>query len=340
VKPKPYLGPELMLNKSLSKSRRNFLGAISATVASLACTQVHDSFAESRIEPQVPRIREADKTSPRLKIYQSKWALIGLPRGGREWSMEEKLLRIKEAGFEGIETEEVLDNEQQVVELVRKHGLDLGMGSSKILQSVEEVRRGLEICKRTGAKYYIIVAGSAFMSDEEMDAFARDSIRASADAGIPLLFETHRHSLTESSYRVRKLVDRVPEIRFCADLSHYVVSGSLGGSPSEEWCQFWGPILDRCYSFQCRISNGEQVQVDVGDGNSKLAQKWVELWSEILRRWLKKAQPEDMFPVTSELGPPNYSIVDLKGAEISDRWQQSLVMKRLTEQAWKNARQI
>jgi len=40
------------------------------------------------------------------------------------------------------------------------------------------------------------------------------------------------------------------------------------------------------------------------------------------------------------LGPPGYSIVDLKGAEISDRWQQSLVMKRLTEQAWKNARQI
>ena len=337
---KPYPAPDGTLNESLSKSRRNFLGAISASVASLTCIQAHDSFAESRIEPQVPRIREAEKTSPRLKIYQSKWALIGLPRGSREWSMEEKLLRVKEAGFEGIETEEILDNEQQVVELVRKHGLDLGMGSSKILQSVEEVRRGLGICKRVGAKYYIIVAGSAYMSDEEMVAFARDSIRASTDAGIPLLFETHRHSLTESSYRVRRLIDHVPEIRFCADLSHYVVSGSLGGSSSEEWCQLWGPILDRCYSFQCRISNGEQVQVDVGDGSSKLAQKWVELWSEILRRWLKKAQPGDMFPVTSELGPPGYSIVDLKGAEISDRWQQSLVMKRLTEQAWKNARQI
>jgi len=338
VKPRPYRAKEWMFIES--KSRRNLLGALSAVAASLTCTRSRDSFAEARAESPVPRIREADKSSPRLKIYQSKWALIALPRGGKEWSIEEKLLRVKEAGFEGIETEEILDNEQQVVTLVRQHGLDLGMGSSKILQSVEDVRRGLEICKRTGAKYYIIVAGSAFMSDEEMATFARDSIRASVDIGIPLLFETHRHSMTESSYRMRKLIDRVPEIRFCADLSHYVVSGSLGGSSAAEWVQLWGPILDRCYSFQCRISNGEQVQVDVGDGSSKLAQKWVELWSEILRRWLKQAQPGDLFPVTSELGPPNYSILDLSGVELSDRWQQSLVMKRLTEQAWKKARQI
>jgi sugar phosphate isomerase/epimerase len=328
-----------MFNESLLKSRRNFLGAISAAVASLTCTWAPDSFAEASNEPQVPRIREGNKTSPQIKIYHSKWALIGLPRGGKEWSIEEKIRRVKEAGFEGIETEEILDDEMQVVELVRKHGLNLGMGSSKILQSVEEVRHGLEICKRIGAKYYIVVAGSAFMSDEAMTAFAKDSIRASVDVGIPLLFETHRHSLTESSYRVCKLIDRVPEIRFCADLSHYVVSGSLGGSSVAEWVQLWGPILDRCYSFQCRISNGEQVQVDVGDGSSKLAQKWVDLWAEILRRWLKQAQPGDMFPVTTELGPPGYSIVDLKGVEISDRWEQSLVMKRLTEQACKKARQ-
>lgn len=334
---KSYPAPDCAVKEPLSHSRRNFLEVISATMASLAC-RVPDALAESRLEPQIPRIRDADQAPPRLKIYDSKWSLIGLPRGGKEWSFEEKLIRVKEAGFQGIETEEIFEDEQEAVELIRKHDLDLGMGSSKILRSVEEVRHGLEICKRVGAKYYVIVAGSAFMSDEEVTAFVRDSIRVSADVGIPLIFETHRHSLTESSYRVRQLVDRVSEIRFCADLSHYVVSGSLGGSSSEEWCQLWGPILDRCYSFQCRISNGEQVQVDVGDGNSKLAQKWVELWSEILRRWLKNAQPGDMFPVTSELGPPNYSMLDLKGDEISDRWQQSLVMKRLTEQAWKNAR--
>jgi sugar phosphate isomerase/epimerase len=307
-------------------------------MASLAWLKSTGHGTGSLQVPQIPRIREANNTSPRLKIFDSKWSLIGLPRGGKEWGFEDKLLKIKEAGFDGIETEEVLEDEQRAIDLIRKHNLDLGMGSSKILRSVEEVRHGLEICKRTGAKYYVIVCGDAFMSDQEADSLVKDSIRAAADAGIPLLFETHRHSLTESAFRVRKLIDRLPEMRFCADLSHYVVSGSLGGSSVQEWIALWRPILDRCYSFQCRISNGEQVQVDAGDGSSKLAQKWVELWTEILRRWLKQARPGDMFPVTSELGPPGYAMVDLNGVEISDRWQQSLVMKRLTEQAWRKAR--
>lgn len=324
-----------------SLDRRNFLGILPAAMASIACIDARGEALKSPTQPPPARIREADNASPRLKIYNSKWALIGLPRGAKEWSLEEKLIQVKEAGFEGIETEDVLEDETHAVELVRKLGLDLGMGSSKILRSGQEVRQGLEICKRTRAKYYVIVAGDAFMSDDAAAALVKDSIQASTDLGVPLLFETHRRSLTESCYRVLKLIDRVPDIRFCADLSHFVVSGSLGGASAQEWVQRWGPILDRSDSFQCRISNGEQVQVDVGDGSSKLAQKWVELWAEILRRWLKRAQPGDFFPVTSELGPPpNYSILDPNGVEISDRWQQTLVMKRLTEQAWATARKL
>ena len=35
-----------------------------------------------------------------------------------------------------------------------------------------------------------------------------------------------------------------------------------------------------------------------------------------------------------ELGPPRYAITLPDGKEFSDRWEQSLVMKRLAEQAW------
>jgi len=45
-------------------------------------------------------------------------------------------------------------------------------------------------------------------------------------------------------------------------------------------------------------------------------------------------QPGEWFPFSSEPGPPSYSIVDLRGREISDRWKQSLVMQRLLAQAW------
>jgi hypothetical protein len=53
--------------------------------------------------------------------------------------------------------------------------------------------------------------------------------------------------------------------------------------------------------------------------------------------WLQKAQPGDILPFTCELGPIYYSIPDLSGKEISDRWQQALIIRRLAEDAWTDA---
>jgi hypothetical protein len=145
MKPRRGVRPAVDLQE-----RRAFLGILSGAVASLTRAQAHAKSAEPR--SQVPRIRNAKDGSPIIKIYNSTWALRGLPRGGKEWSLEEKLTRLKDAGFEGIETEDLLENEQHSVGLIRKLGLGLGMGSSKILRSAQEVREGLEVCKRTGAR--------------------------------------------------------------------------------------------------------------------------------------------------------------------------------------------
>jgi hypothetical protein len=56
-----------------------------------------------------------------------------------------------------------------------------------------------------------------------------------------------------------------------------------------------------------------------------------------MHAWQQDAQPGDVFPFASELGPPRYAITLPNGDEFSDRWEQSLVMKRLAEQAWARA---
>ena len=56
-----------------------------------------------------------------------------------------------------------------------------------------------------------------------------------------------------------------------------------------------------------------------------------------MQSWLSEAQPGDVFPFTSELGPPRYAITLPDGSEFSDRWQQSLVMQKLAAQAWQTA---
>jgi hypothetical protein len=98
------------------------------------------------------------------------------------------------------------------------------------------------------------------------------------------------------------------------------------------------PILERTSHMHGRIGNGEQVQVDVGDGSARLRSSFVRLWTIAMRHWLKEAQPGDVFQFSSELGPAALRHHHTRRQEFSDRWEQSLVMKKLAEQAWQQRR--
>ena len=124
-----------------------------------------------------------------LQIHHNEWGLRRLPRGGKEWSFEEKVRRVKEAGFVGWEMDTGLDFEPQVLELLAKYKLDLGMGCGP--RTFPAMRKDIETAKKAGAKYLIPIAMSASMSDEEMFAYVRDSMQVAADNDMPLLWETH-----------------------------------------------------------------------------------------------------------------------------------------------------
>lgn len=57
---------------------------------------------------------------------------------------------------------------------------------------------------------------------------------------------------------------------------------------------------------------------------------------------VKEAQQGHVLPFVTELGPPDYAITNpnylsSNQVEISDRWEQALVLKRLGEESWKRA---
>ena len=314
-------------------------------LTSFACSDSREPSAPSSAElPPTPRINDNSNNPPRLMLMQNGWGLSELPRGPEQWTFEEKLKRVKDAGFEGVQLGTRLADEPENQELLAKYDLTYSMAS--VPKTAQEVRKGLEAVKRSEARFLVVIAGHSYMSDDLILPLIADSIRAAAELGVHLSWETHRAALTESPYRTLKLVEKFPQMQFCADLSHWALVQELEDFnkqatfwqyPKPDMFQMWGPVLDRTSVIQCRISDGDSVQVDVGDGTSEIAQQWMELWSEIMRRWLKNAQPGDILPVAPELGPAPYSIYDLEGVELSDRWEQALVMKKLTEQAWQKA---
>lgn len=282
------------------------------------------------------RFNDRSRNPPRLRVHHALWSLLKLPMNSEvEWTLDEKFARVQEAGFEGVECWLDDSNEREVKDALDRHGLKLVLGHRPF--SVGDIRRTIERAVRLEADFIFAQPGNAFLPLGEVVEMLRAGHEIAHDAGLPMWVETHRNNFTETLSQTLQLIEAMPEIRFTADLSHFVVVGEFYGWPDEGAAQRMMPILQRASHAHGRISNGEAVQVDVGDGSGQSAQFFVELWSIAMRHWLDGAGPGDVFPFASELGPPRYAITLPDGREFSDRWQQSLVMKQLAEQAWQRA---
>ena len=285
------------------------------------------------------RFNDGSNNPPRLRVEHSLWALSKLPMNAPvEWTLDEKFSRAKAAGFEAIETGLTDDNEKEIKEALDRHGLRLVMAIRAF--TLDAVRQTVERAVRVGADLIWMQPADAFTPLDTVVELVREGRKMANDQGLPLFIETHRNNFTETLPATLQLLERVPDMRFTADLSHFVLVGEFYGWPEERAAERLAPILERVSHMHGRISDGEAAQVDVGDGSGQTAQFFVELWSIAMRHWLAGAGPGDVLPFASELGPPRYALTLPDGREYSDRWEQSLVMKKLAEKAWAKAQDM
>jgi hypothetical protein len=189
--------------------------------------------------------------------------------------------------------------------------------------------------------------GVSFLNAQVHDAFVSDALAVArlaalyqaCDAiGMPLFIETHRGTVTQDLLRTIAYSRQVPRMRFTLDASHYVVAGEVTRPDvAPRFTEALSEIIARSSSIHARVSNGEQVQVDVGEGTGTLVSPYVGWWTSAYQHWLSVAGPGDFFPFVCELGPPPYAITVPSGspfpvgAELSDRRAQALVFKRIAE---------
>ena len=282
------------------------------------------------------RLNDGSQNPPRLRVQHSLWSLLKLPMNApEEWALPEKCRRVHEAGFEGIECWLDESSEQHHKDALDAAGLRLVLGHHP--HSLEDVRRIAAQAIRLKADFVFAQPLHPYVPLAEAVPFLREARQIAHDQGVTYFVETHRNNIPESLNQALELVERMPEIRFTGDFSHFVVVGEFYGWEGEGAIEKMRPILERTSHLHGRISNGEAVQVDVGDGSGETARFFVALWAAAMRAWKQDAKPGDVFPFASELGPPRYALTLPDGREFSDRWAQSLVMKKLAEQAWAEA---
>jgi len=98
-------------------------------------------------------------------------------------------------------------------------------------------------------------------------------------------------------------------------------------------------IIARSDSFQGRVASRQQIQLQL---DFPQHQKWVELfkswWLEGLQSWRTRNEEGDCI-FLCELGPPEYAMTGPDGKEMSNRWEEALVIKGWVEAMWADLEQ-
>jgi sugar phosphate isomerase/epimerase len=297
--------------------------------------------------------RMSTKREPRLEVLMSWWGMSGLGGhngAGNEWSMEEKVRRIAEAGYDGIngmlpEGEEA----EQWQRLLDQYNLSYSVNAYP--KTAEELDVFLHKAKSFGRVDFVNVqVMRPFLVGDHAVQLLAEMAELSRSAGIPAYIETHRGTITQDLLRTVEYAERLPELELTIDFSHYVVAGEMR-TVSDEAEELLQTLLSRTKSIHARVSNGEQVQIDIPmfesvgeeganeiqfeDPMLKHFQRW---WLGGMRSWRQAAKEDGVLPFICELGPPPYAIT-VRGTEgvereVSDRWTQALLFARIARSLW------
>lgn len=272
----------------------------------------------------------------RLEVYQSLWAMEQRRPGESEAPLESWIERIAEAGYAGAGLDLAMNDvplARQARPLLERHGLKcLFNGFPK---SDDELAFMLDMARDFGAPYLSVIGQVMPRDVPGMIDLARRWIAIAERAGFPLLFETHRHGLLNDLYPTLELLDAIPELRLCADLSHFVVDRefALPISPADE--VMIGQVLDRSWAIQGRVASNEQVQVQIGfPQHRKWLDQFLSWWGQGIGSWRKRAGEDAVLTFLCELGPPPYAITGANGLELSDRWSEALTLRAEIERLW------
>lgn len=222
--------------------------------------------------------------------------LLALPPASRGWraSLAEQLQLLKAEGYEGAQAWEGWD-------AIHRAGLQAS-GIARVTRP-EQLDPLARQHRDAGLLYTNLHLGTGFDSDAEMDQLAAALLEAQARHGHPLLVETHRATATQDIWRTLRWVERFPELRFTADLSHWYTGHELtyGGEFADRMARLQ-PVFDRVRAFHGRIGNSGCMQTPL-DRPGLYLDHYRAMWTACCAGFLRHAEPGSVLSFNAELLP-------------------------------------
>ncbi len=272
----------------------------------------------------------------KLAVYQSLWGMELRHPEKPEHSADENFRMVAEAGFEGMCIDPAADEIEQFRLLqpyFEKHPLRCMVNAFP--RRLQDLKPLLELARDFDACLVNVIGGVTPVTVADAVPVIYRWMEDAQKVGMPLLFETHRDSLLNDLYYTLQLIDCIPEMRLCADLSHFVVDREFRVPIPERDQAYIRRVLERSDCFQGRIASREQIQVQIGFPQHRV---WVDIfkdwWRLGMRQWRQRNADNATLVFLCELGPPPYAITDGQRHELSDRWQEALQIRQWVQEIW------
>ena len=196
--------------------------------------------------------------------------------------------------------------------------------------------------KARGYPLTTLHVGTGFEDDEAAYALLAPVVEASDRHAYPLLVETHRATVTQDIRRTLDLTERLPELRFNADLSHWYTGHEMTYGDVAAKVDRIAPVLDRVRYVHGRIGDSCCMQVALAgaDDERDFVGHFRLMWTRLCEGFARTAGPGEVLPFAAELlpharpmpGEPDalqyfrYARLLPDGTEESDRWEQAEVL--------------
>jgi sugar phosphate isomerase/epimerase len=272
---------------------------------------------------------------PILRHVANLWTLMQHPSRGREWTLDEKLDAIQEAGFDSV----CWASSPELTEGLAGRGLTfLGGMVSGDAASFSAL---LENLRDAGALYVNVQLGGDEVLTPEALRLTLTLLEEAKARGLRPAIESHRSTCTETPEKMYALADAYYEasgelLPISWDFSHFAVVKHLVPANFIERLLVRPDLVQNAQQFHFRPFNGHHAQVPISDGRGELTQEvqdWLPFAEAVLRCWLEanRATDREIF-ICPELGPVEggYAL-----SSFPNSWEDAKVLRTEIDKLWR-----
>ncbi|MFD2116650.1 sugar phosphate isomerase/epimerase family protein [Paenibacillus yanchengensis] len=256
--------------------------------------------------------------SLQVKVFKTTWGMTG--------SMEEQLEKIAAGGYEGVEgpmpSVEQTPLFRNLLEQYKLEYIPMIYTYDIAGSHVESFRQQLERAMSFSPKKVNAHSGKDWMSFAEKIEYFEHALKIENELGAVVAHETHRGRATFAARETYELLQQLPELKLCADFSHWVV---VSESLLEDQQQYLQLAMERTIHLHTRVgfAQGPQVPDPAAPEYANELEAHISWWEQIYR--LHHARGEQEITIDPEFGPPAYlHTLPYTQQPVADLWDVTL----------------